>query len=95
MPTYYDKSIYKMEGFEKSEKPDKKYYAKLRNSKTGRISKVHFGQRGSSTYKDSTGLKRDPVHGDAKRRKAFRARHKGFLKEGFYSPSFFSFYFLL
>lgn len=94
MPSYYETRLYDMEGFEKSDRKDKKYYAKLRNKKTGRINKVHFGQSGTSTFKDSTGLRRDPTHGDEQKRKAFRARHKGFLKPGFYSSSYFSYYFL-
>ena len=70
--------------------------SKLRNKKTGRINKVHFGDNSMGNFKDSTGLNAYPrlIHGDTKRRKAFRARMKGFLKPGFYSPSYFSYYFL-
>ena len=93
---YYETRLYAMEGFEKSDRAGKMYYAKLRNKKTGRINKVHFGDNSMGNFKDSTGLNAYPrlIHGDTKRRKAFRARMKGFLKPGFYSPSYFSYYFL-
>lgn len=93
---YYSKKDYKLLGFEKSNKKDKMYNALLENKKNGRITRVSFGHNKYENYRDITGLNAYPhlIHGDKNRRKSFRARHKGYLKTGFYSPSFFSYYYL-
>lgn len=82
--------------FEKSHRKNKMYNAILENKKTKRIVKVPFGDDKMQNFRDITGLNLYPhlIHGDTKRRKAFRARHKGYLKKGFFSPSLFSYYFL-
>lgn len=94
--TYYSKRQYKLLGFRKSNVKDKMYYALLEDRLTNKLKKVHFGHDKYENYRDITGLNYYPtlIHGDSKRRKYYRARHKGFLKEGFYSPSYFSYYYL-
>ena len=96
MPTYYSKKEYKHLGFEKAKAKGKMYNALLKRVKDGKIIRVPFGANTMENYHDKTGLNLYPqlIHGDKKRRASFRARHKGFLKDGFYSPGFFSFYFL-
>jgi len=93
---YYSKKEYSFVKFEKSKRKGKKYNGVLRNKKTNREVRVPFGDSSMEQYRDSTGLGlySSKDHGDVKRRKAFRARHKGFLKEGYYSPSYFSYNFL-
>ena len=90
--TYYSKSEYKFIKFEKSEAKHKKYVAILKNKKNGNEIKVNFGDTRYQHYKDVTGLKLYSKldHDDPERRKSFRARHKGFIKRGFYSPAYFS-----
>lgn len=93
---YYSKSEYELEGFRKSKTQNKMYDAILKSKRNSREIKVPFGDSTMENFHDKTGLNLYPrlVHGDEKRRKAFRARHKGYLKEGFYSPSYFSFFYL-
>lgn len=91
---YYSKKEYKLLGFEKSTRKNKKYNAILQNKKTGRQTRVPFGDIRYKSYHDITGLNLYPhlIHGDKKRRKSYMARHKGFLKKGYWSPSWFSYY---
>ena len=72
------------------------YSAILQNKKNNKIKKLDFGDNTMQNYRDITGLNLYPhlIHNDNKRRKSFKARHKGFLKKGFFSPSFFSYWFL-
>ena len=82
-------------GFRKSKRKFKKYDAILKNKKTDRISHMPFGDKRHEQYKDTAlGLYSSKNHLDEKRRRAYRARHKGYLKKGYYSPSHFSYFFL-
>ena len=81
---------YKVLGYRKSKRKGKKYDAILKHKKTGKTVSVSFGSIGYETYRDITGLSLYKTHGDTKRRKAYKARHKGFIKDGYYSPGFFS-----
>ena len=94
--TYYKKTEYNFLGFQKSARKNKMYDALIINKKTGKIKKISFGDNTMGNYRDKTGLNLYPhlIHGDKKRRALFHARHKGFIREGYYSPSFFSYYFL-
>lgn len=73
----------------------KKINAVLMHKKTGKIVRLGFGQKGSTTYWDKTGVGGDPIHQDPKRRKAYQARHAG---EGSprrkWSPGFLSWWWL-
>ena len=93
--TYYSKEEYKLIKYEKSKVKGKQYAAILENNKTKKKVRVNFGSM-MENYRDLTGLNLYPhlIHGDLKRRKSFRARMKGFIKEGYYSPSFFSYHIL-
>lgn len=93
--TYLSKKDYLLKGFQKSHLHHKKYDAILENKKTKRISKMPFGSTSYQQYKDNVlGLYSHLDHGDKERRKRFRARHKDFLRSGYYSPSHFSIFYL-
>lgn len=83
---------YTLVGFQKSATPGKKIDAILKG-KDGKTRKIPFGQKGSETYQNKTGVKVDSIHSDPLRRKAYRARHKGEEKKK-YSSGWFSWYLL-
>ena len=89
-------SDYKFIDFYKSMKKHKKYYALLENKKNKSKVKVHFGDSRFFQYFDSTGkgYYSHKNHLDKKRQKNYIARHKGFIKNGYYSSGFFSMRFL-
>lgn len=93
---YYSKKDYKIFGYERSKTKGKMYNAMLLKKDSSKLIKVPFGDNKMGNYQDKTGLNLYPhlIHGDKKRRKAFQARHRGYLKEGYYSPSWFSYYIL-
>ena len=93
---YYKKTDYKLLGYRKSKTKHKKYDAILENKTTKTIHTVPFGDKKYSNYRDLTGLNLYPnlLHGDKKRRILYRARHKKDLKEGYYSPGYFSYFIL-
>lgn len=70
-------SDYKLIGFKKATQAKKKLVAILQHKKTGETRKIPFGQRGSMTYQNTSGVQVDSVHGDESKRRAYRARHKG------------------
>jgi hypothetical protein len=88
---YYLIKEHTLEGFEKSNTKNKMYDAILRNS-NGRKFRVPFGDSTMENFQDKTRLNLYPqlIHGDEKRRKSFRARASGFVKNGYYSPGYFS-----
>ena len=91
---YYSKKEYKLIGYEKSERKGKMYNAILYNINTDRYIRVPFGSDTHENYSDNTGLNLYPhlIHGDKQRAINYRARAKGKLKEGYYSPSSLAFY---
>tara|TARA_R110002153_G_scaffold83478_3_gene209868 strand:+ start:2553 stop:2879 length:327 start_codon:yes stop_codon:yes gene_type:complete len=95
MPSYYLKRDYKLLGFRKSNVKGKQYYALLEQKQNKKLVRVNFGSM-MENYRDITGLNAYPhlIHGDKTRRKAYRSRHIGYLKDGYYSPSYFSYYYL-
>jgi len=92
---YYEMKNHRLLGFEASETKNKMYDAIL-ISNTGQLIKVPFGDKRFENYQDKTKLNLYPylIHGDKKRRKRYQSRHKVFLKKGYYSPSYFSYYYL-
>ena len=96
MPTYYPMSEYEHIGFEVSTRPGKMYAAILEHTRTKKRVKIHFGDAKMQNYKDSTGLDLYPdlIHGDRTRRDRYHSRHLGFIRKGYYSPSFFSMQYL-
>jgi hypothetical protein len=93
--TYYPKKDYKVVSYRKSNTKYKKYDAILQNSK-GKTFIVPFGDNRYENYQDLTGLNlyKELLHGDKKRRKLYRARHKKDLKASHYSPGYFSYFVL-
>ena len=93
---YYKKTDYKLLGYDRSKRKGKMYDALLERKKDKKIIRVPFGDAKMENYRDLTGLNLYPhlIHGNEKRRKLFRARHKGYLKKGYYSPSYFSYFIL-
>jgi len=83
---------YSLKGFRKSKSKNKKYDALLVNKKTGRSKTIPFGDKRYQHYKDSTGLGlySNLNHGDKERRKKYKQRHQGFIKQGQYSAAYFS-----
>jgi hypothetical protein len=96
MSTYFSKSEYKFKEFIKSPIKFKKYRAILINKKTKKEKTLDFGDNRYEQYKDSTGLNlyTSKNHHDKKRRTNYQNRHISFLKKGFFSPGYFSYYYL-
>ena len=90
--TFWVKKDYKLVGFEKSERKNIMYDAILK-SKIGSYRRVPFGDKRFENFRDKTGLDLYPhlIHNDEVRRKSYRKRHRVYIKEGFYSPGYFSF----
>ena len=90
--TYYSKKDYKLLGYEKATRKGKMYNGVLQNKKTGKLVRVPFGSTEYENYQDKTGLNLYPhlIHGDKKRRRLYRSRHKKDLKAGYYSAGWFS-----
>lgn len=93
---YYKISDYRLIRFQKSKTKFKKYDAILQNRKTNKLYIVPFGQLPYESYRDKTGLNLYPqlLHGDKKRRERYRIRHQKDLKDGYYSPGYFSYFYL-
>ena len=92
---YYKITDYKLLRYEKSNYKNKKYNAILENKKTKKIVKVPFGDsRYEEHYQDKTGLNLYKKHNDDKRRKLYRLRHQKYIKSGYFSPGWFSYYIL-
>ena len=85
---YYKKSDHKIFGFQKSKTKGKKYDALLLKTGSPKLIRIPFGAIGFQQYNDSTGLKLYTKydHKDKERQKKYRNRHKGFLRDGYYSP---------
>lgn len=92
---YYKISDYRFLKFEKSGKLGKKYNAILERIKDGKQVKIPFGALGYQQYKDNAlGLYSKFDHNDKERRERYKARHNIYLREGFYSPEYFSWFYL-
>jgi hypothetical protein len=91
---YYKITDYTLIGYEKATRKRKMYNALLERETDKKIIRVPFGDNQMQNYHDLTGLNLYPhlIHGDKERRRRFRIRSKGYLKAGYYSPSYFSFY---
>ena len=95
--SYFKMSDYKFIDFYKSDDTKKKYYALIENRDNPKDKqKIYFGSSNFEHFSDTTGKgywsKFD--HNDEKRRKSYIARHKGFIKPGYYSSGWFSMNFL-
>lgn len=65
--------------YKKSTNPSKKLMVTV--EKDGKKRTVHFGARSMEHFKDKTGIWKSKDHGDATRRKSFRARMSGIIKK--------------
>ena len=93
---YYSKKDYKLIGFRKSDRQNKKYYALLEHRINKNLVKVHFGDNRYQHYRDITGLN-DYIylnHNNDERRRLYRIRHKKDIRDGYYSPGYFSYFYL-
>ena len=92
---YYSFKEYDLINFAKLKRKNKMYDAILK-SKTGELVKVPFGDKRFENYWDLTGLNLYPQlnHGDKERRRRYRKRHQAYLMKGYYSPGYFSYYYL-
>ena len=92
----FPRSEWTLDHFEPSREKGKKYAAIIRSKQTSATRRINFGASDMDQYKDSTGLgkfsSRD--HGDLKRRRAYRARHRTYYDENYLSPAYFSWNFL-
>jgi len=89
---YYPKTTFRHMGFVKSNTKYKKYDAIVKNKKNDRVYRIPFGDNRYKHYKDKTGLKlySHLNHLDKSRQKAYSARHTHYIKDGYYSPGYFS-----
>ena len=89
---FYPIQNFKLMGFVKSNTKYKKYDAIVKNKHNLRAFRVPFGSSKNYHYKDKTGLGlySHLNHLDKKRQKAYVSRHQHFIKEGYYSPGYFS-----
>jgi len=87
---------WRLKGFRVSPNVNKMYYALLENKWDGKLKRVHFGHDKMQNFRDITQVGAYPhlIHGDVKRRKAYRARAKNQLKPGYFSSGYFSYFFL-
>lgn len=94
--SYFDKNDYTFVKFQKSAAKYKKYAAILESKKTGRHVRINFGDVRYQQFRDATGLRlyERLDHGDNARRDNYRARHKPFIKKGYYSAGYFSYKYL-
>ena len=90
--TYYSMNKYVLLGFEPSNRTNKKYTAVLKNKVNNNYVFIHFGDKRYQQYKDTTGLNlyKHLNHKDKKRRLNYHKRHQNFIKDGYYSPGYFS-----
>lgn len=94
--SYYSKKEWKFKKFQRSKTKNKKYDAIIINKETGKEKRIPFGDKRYSQYQDTTGLGfySDKDHKNKERRLNYRKRHEVYLREGYYSPSFFSWAYL-
>lgn len=91
---YYSMREYKFVRFAVSRTKGKKYDAFIVDAH-GNEKRIHFGAKGYEQYKDTAlGCYSEFDHEDEARRKNYQARHKHYLKPGFFSPEYFAWTYL-
>ena len=85
---YYSKRKYTFKTIRKSSNPKKKYETILENKKTGKQVIMRWGSPSYEQYQDKTPLKlyAHKDHKNKVRRDAYRARHRVYIRQGYYSP---------
>jgi hypothetical protein len=93
---YYSTKDFTFIKFVKSNTKNKMYDAIIQSKATKKVKRLPFGLSTMGNYRDITGLNLYPnlIHNDPVRRKSFKARFKNILKDGYYSPGYFSYYYL-
>ncbi len=93
---YYKISEYKFIKFEKSNRKNKMYNAVIMRKSDGKMIRIPFGDDRYENYRDKTNLNLYPnlIHGDELRRKRYQKRHEVYLRDGYWSPGHFSYYYL-
>ncbi len=86
---YYSDKEYKLIGFQKSIKKNKKYDAIIQNKKNNEIKYISFGQLPYEHFSDKLKLYSYLDHNDEKRKKLYYNRHKNDINKPF-SASYFS-----
>ena len=96
MSSYYSMNEWIFLKFEKSKRKHKMYSAILLNKRNNKTVRINFGDTRYQNFRDITGLNLYPhlIHNDKNRRRLYRKRHKVFLKNNHYSPSYFSYHIL-
>lgn len=92
----YSAKEYTLTGFKKATDGKHKLQAVLKHKTTNTVKLVQFGQKGSSTYWNLTGISTgDQTHGDDKKRINYRKRHAGEgVESRKYSPGYLSWHYL-
>lgn len=91
---YYSMRDYKFVRFAVSRTKGKKYDAFIVDAH-GNEKRIPFGAKGYQQYKDTAlGCYSEFDHEDEARRKNYQARHKHYLKPGFFSPEYFAWTYL-
>jgi len=90
--SYFPINNFKLVNFEKSKTKNKKYDAILKNKENKKLMRVPFGDNRYEHFKDKTGLGLYSHfnHLDKSRQKNYIARHSVYIKEGYFSPGYFS-----
>lgn len=93
---YYKKSDFNLLGYKKSNTKHKMYDGIIENKTTKRVHTVPFGDKRYHNFQDKTNLNLYPhlIHSDPKRRILYRKRHLKDLRDGYYSPGYFSYHIL-
>ena len=91
---YYSMDSYRLQGFRRSRRKHKKYDALLKKKNGGvdEVVAVPFGDERYQQYRDQVPLRlfSNLDHLDEQRRKRYHQRHKGFVRDGYFSPGHFS-----
>lgn len=90
---YYKKSLWNLQGYEKSSRKGKMYNALIKHRNNGKIVRIPFGSTDYENYRDKTDLNLYPklIHNDKNRRSRYRKRMKHSVRGEYYSPSWFSY----
>lgn len=90
--SYFHKTEWGVIKIYPSDSKYKKYSTVLKNNETGKTRLLHWGDSRYPQYKDTTGFQTYTHldHLDNDRKKRYIKRHRHFIKEGYFSPGYFS-----
>jgi hypothetical protein len=89
---YYSMNSHTFLKNEKAISKGKKYTALIQNNESGKIKKINYGSSINQQYEDKTGLGMytHKNHKDKDKRENYKKRHNVYIKQGFFSPGYFS-----